>query len=123
MQTVKILNPARGEGFTTIKRAQGYVDQGRAAWRIRPNGRLAIRFVENHPNVAKASAKKPSQLHGSEDGRRANRLWKSETRLRLEELPANFRPQNQRLTWRQRPRNSKTGQSGGSQHLAFPLNA
>src|ERR1022692_3047337 len=33
MQTVKILNPARSEGFTTIKRAKAYVDQGRAAWR------------------------------------------------------------------------------------------
>ncbi len=122
MQTVKILNPVRGEGFTTIKRAQAYVDQGRAAWRIRPNGRLAIRFVENHPIEAKASAPKPSQQDGTADGRRANRLWNSETHLHLDELPANLRPEIQRLTWRQRPHNSKTGQSGRSQHLAFALN-
>jgi hypothetical protein len=121
MQTVRILNPAGGEGFTTIKRAQAYVDQGRAAWRIRPTGRLAIRFVEDHPIESKTSATKPSQSDGTVDGRRANRLWKSETSLRLDELPANFRPEIQRLTWRQRPHNSKTGQGGGSQHLAFPL--
>lgn len=121
MPTVKILNPASGEGFTTIKRAQAYVDKGRAAWRNRPDGRLAIRFLENHPIDSKARAATPLRSHGMGDGRRANRLWKSETCLRLDELPANFRPENRSLTWRQRPHNSKTGQIGQSEHLAFPL--
>ena len=45
MQTVKILNPAHGDGWTSIKRATEHVERGRAVWRNKPDGRLAIKFI------------------------------------------------------------------------------
>ena len=69
MQTVKILNPAHGNQWTNIKRAQEYVDQGRAVWRNRPDGKLAIRFRDGHPLDAKVRATKPLLAYDGYDRR------------------------------------------------------
>ncbi len=46
MPTVRILNPAAGDGWTTVKQAQAYVASGAAVWRNKPDGSLAIKFAQ-----------------------------------------------------------------------------
>ena len=77
MQTVRIMNPAHGEGWTSFNRAQEYVDQGRACW-LKPKScaredgkpKLAIRFLENHPLDVKVRATRPAQNWDGYDRRR-----------------------------------------------------
>jgi hypothetical protein len=45
MPTVKIKNVTSGECFTTVKRAQQYVNSGQAIWLNKPNGKHAIEFI------------------------------------------------------------------------------
>jgi hypothetical protein len=49
MPTVKILNPAKGNRWTNVNRANVYVKTGRAEWVNRHPNKLAIKFLERHP--------------------------------------------------------------------------
>jgi hypothetical protein len=59
MPAVKILNPVHGEGWTSLRRAGEFVAEGRAVWRNRSDGRLAIKFLTHHPLDAFVRASKP----------------------------------------------------------------
>jgi hypothetical protein len=114
MQTVKIVNPAHGDGWTSFKRAEQYVKQGRAVWRNRPAGQLAIRFLEEHPLDATVRSTTPVPAYDGYDRRTAP--------LTLEEQG------NVPLigTRKSRPVHQRKGRSklklSSTEHLFFPLN-
>jgi hypothetical protein len=58
MPTVKIVNPAHGDGWTSFRRASEFVAEGGAVWRNRSDGRLAIKFLKYHPLDAAVRASK-----------------------------------------------------------------
>ena len=113
MQTVKILNPAHGDGWTSIKRAQEYVDQGRAVWRKRPDGKLEIKFFKSHPLDAKVRATKPAPAYDGYDRRNTPLTVEEQTNVPIIWFPKRKIHQRRRSRRLTIPNDST---------LSFPLN-
>ena len=49
---MRIVNPAGGSGYTTLKSAGDYVRSGRARWAVDERGRRAIEFNANYRHAS-----------------------------------------------------------------------
>lgn len=95
MPTVKIINPAHGDGWTSLRRASEFVAEGRAVWRNRPNGRRVIKFLKNHPLDAAVRASKPTPEWDGRDRRGVPATLEEQDNvpLMLTKFPLRQRPQ------------------------------
>jgi len=114
MQTVKILNPAHGDGWTTIRRAEEYVAQGRAAWCKRLKGKLAIKFLERHPLNATVRATKPVPPYDGYDRRTSPLTLDEQGNVPL------IRTRKSRPVYQSKGRSNL--KFSNTEHLFFPLN-
>jgi hypothetical protein len=94
------MNPAFGDAWTNINRAQQYIDQGRAVWCNKPDGRLAIKFLRDHPVDAKVRASTPTPDWDGSDRRGIPATLEEQQNVPL---------MNVRLPMRQRPQSDARG--------------